>query len=75
MREVDVLIVRHGETDENAQGIVQGQLNTQLNERGRYQAQLLAFVLKDVQFTHAYTSDLSRASEVEYFIYSCDSFF
>lgn len=64
MREVDVYIIRHGETNENAQRIIQGQMNTQLNQTGREQAEIVAIALKDVKFTHAYTSDLSRASEV-----------
>ncbi|KAG8894639.1 hypothetical protein FRC00_008651 [Tulasnella sp. 408] len=42
---VNVYIVRHGETVENAKGIIQGQLDTQLNELGRTQAERLAEVL------------------------------
>ncbi|KIO34758.1 hypothetical protein M407DRAFT_240563 [Tulasnella calospora MUT 4182] len=60
---VNVYIVRHGETVENAKGIIQGQIDTQLNELGRTQAERLGEVLSGVRFTHAYTSDLSRARD------------
>jgi len=63
MRPVNVYLVRHGETEENKLGIVQGQLNTQLNKTGRDQAQVLAQALKDVPFSHGFTSDLSRAAD------------
>lgn len=64
MRNVYVYILRHGETNENAQRIIQGQLNTQLNDRGREQARVVGRALQDVPFTHAFTSDLSRAADV-----------
>ncbi|GAB1519608.1 hypothetical protein RhiTH_002676 [Rhizoctonia solani] len=50
-----VYIVRHGETNENRMGIIQGQIDTQLNEAGRG--------LKDVNFVKAYSSDSSRAAD------------
>ena len=62
-RETSVLIVRHGETDHNARGIIQGQLDTHLNAQGIDQAELLAHHLKHHNITHAFTSDLSRAAE------------
>ena len=43
--------IRHGETDWNAQGLIQGSIDTDLNARGRAQAQALAAALvahKDV---------------------------
>lgn len=58
-----VYFIRHGQTEENARGIIQGTLDTHLNETGRHQARLCASVLKDVPFVQAYTSSLSRASE------------
>ncbi|KAG8896159.1 hypothetical protein FRC01_011973, partial [Tulasnella sp. 417] len=51
-----VYLVRHGETDENRQGIVQGQLETNLNATGREQSQRMAQALKDVQFVHAFSA-------------------
>lgn len=59
-----VYIVRHGETDENRTGVMQGHLDTQLNAAGIEQAQMTANALKRVPFAHAYSSDLSRAAEV-----------
>lgn len=57
-------IVRHGETNENVQGIMQGQLDTDLNDLGRAQAEMLAEALEEKPFKHAFTSDLKRASDV-----------
>lgn len=58
-----VYIVRHGETAENRQGIIQGHLDTQLNAIGEEQATLVADALKLVPFDIAYSSDLSRAAK------------
>jgi len=59
-----IYLIRHGETDENRQGIMQGQLDTQLNPAGVEQAQLTANALEAVPFERAYTSDLARAAKV-----------
>ncbi|KAI0707771.1 phosphoglycerate mutase-like protein [Earliella scabrosa] len=56
-----VYIVRHGETDHNREGIMQGQLDTALNAAGVEQARLAADALEDVPFGVAYSSDLERA--------------
>lgn len=61
---VNVYVVRHGETIENAQGIIQGQLDTKLNDLGRAQAIRVGEVLSSIQFHYAFTSDLSRARDV-----------
>lgn len=61
---VKVYIVRHGETEENRQGIMQGQLDTPLNAAGLRQAELAADALEDVPFGAAYSSDLQRARKV-----------
>ena len=37
-----IFVVRHGETDNNRNGIYQGQMDVALNERGRAQAAELA---------------------------------
>ena len=59
-----VIVVRHGETDYNVQGICQGQLlNVGLNENGRKQAELLASSLKDKKIGAIYSSPLKRAKE------------
>ena len=56
--------MRHGETDANREGVIQGQLDTQLNEAGVAQAKMTAKALADVQFSVAYSSDLNRAAKV-----------
>lgn len=61
---VRLYIVRHGETNENRMGIMQGQLDTQLNNDGIQQARLCARWLKDVEFDVAISSDLHRAAKV-----------
>ncbi|RXK42098.1 hypothetical protein M231_00455 [Tremella mesenterica] len=58
--------VRHGQTDDNVQGIIQGQLDTPLNDHGKYEATLCSERLKDVRFDEIWSSDLSRASETAY---------
>ncbi|KAK4685885.1 hypothetical protein P7C73_g4250, partial [Tremellales sp. Uapishka_1] len=55
--------VRHGQTDHNVRGIIQGQMDTPLNDHGRREAALVAHALRDVPFTEAWTSSLSRAAE------------
>lgn len=54
-------IVRHGETDANAQGIVQGWLDTELNEKGISQAITSAKNFKE-SIEAIYSSDLKRAT-------------
>ncbi|KAK0530417.1 hypothetical protein OC834_003313 [Tilletia horrida] len=56
-----VLLVRHGETNENVAGIIQGQLDTDLNPHGRLQAQAVARALADEPIDEIYTSSLRRA--------------
>jgi probable phosphoglycerate mutase len=58
-----VYIVRHAETEENKQKIIQGQLDTILNSEGERQADLVAKALKDVPFDVAYSSNLKRATD------------
>lgn len=53
-------LIRHGETNENAQGIVQGWLDTELNEKGIAQAVKAAEGF-DEPIDAIYSSDLKRA--------------
>ena len=58
-----LLLVRHGETDWNAAGRLQGQTDTPLNDFGRRQAQQLAEGLEAEELEAIYSSDLARARE------------
>ena len=58
-----IYIVRHGETNWNAEGRIQGHTDIDLSERGREQARAAAGRLSGVHFDAAYCSDLSRTSE------------
>jgi len=61
---VNVVLVRHGETDLNKKGIMQGgNLDEPLNDTGRKQAHDLAQKLKKETFDAIICSDLSRAAE------------
>lgn len=55
-----ILIVRHGETDGNAQRVLQ-RPDVPLNERGMRQADLLARRLSADKFVHILCSDMPRA--------------
>lgn len=66
-------IIRHGETNENRAGIIQGQLDTKLNDTGRRQAQLVAKACSHMSFVKALTSDLERARKVSKSLIICFS--
>jgi len=57
-------IVRHGQTEYNKQGIIQGRgVDTDLNDEGRKQAQQFFAAYKDVPFDKAYISALKRTQQ------------
>ncbi|HET8752252.1 MAG TPA: histidine phosphatase family protein [Gaiellaceae bacterium] len=58
-----LLLVRHGETDWNADGRLQGQTDRPLSDFGRRQARKLAEELADERLEAIYSSDLIRARE------------
>jgi broad specificity phosphatase PhoE len=58
-----LLLARHGETDWNASGRLQGHTDRPLNDYGRRQARELADRLADDDIAAIYASDLSRAKE------------
>ncbi len=57
-----IIAVRHGETEENVNGIVQGQGQGTLTERGVRQVDAVAAALGDVSVDAIYSSDLGRAA-------------
>jgi broad specificity phosphatase PhoE len=58
-----LLLVRHGETDWNADGRLQGQTDRPLSDFGRRQALQFADELADEELDAIYASDLARARE------------
>lgn len=58
-----LLLVRHGETDFNRNGIIQGHIDTPLNDRGRNETAALAGTLSTYATGAIYASPLQRAFE------------
>ena len=58
-----LIIVRHGETIENAEEIIQGQEYGTLNEKGKEQAKRVAERLKDEEIDYIFSSDLERTRD------------
>lgn len=59
---LEIYFVRHGETEWNQKGMLQGKMNSPLTEKGRAQAAKLGEALKDVRFEGIYSSPVGRAS-------------
>jgi len=63
LKETTLCFVRHGETDWNKAGRIQGHHQVPLNEKGRIQAKSLCKQLSSYHFDVCYSSDLIRAGE------------
>jgi probable phosphoglycerate mutase len=63
MLSTHVVIVRHGQSQGNAEGRFGGHTDTPLSPRGRRQAEATARVLASEKFDAIYSSDLPRAIE------------
>jgi alpha-ribazole phosphatase len=57
---LEILLIRHGETEYNSSKKFTGITDVGLNERGKSQAVMLGEALKDEIFDHIYSSDLKR---------------
>jgi len=58
-----LILTRHGETEENQKGILQGWRPGHLTAKGKKQAKLLAKRLQQIHIDVIYTSDLRRCVE------------
>ncbi|HIH41823.1 TPA: histidine phosphatase family protein [Candidatus Woesearchaeota archaeon] len=58
-----VILVRHGETEENSAGIFQGHIHGKLTEQGIDQARKAALRLKNEKIDAIFSSDLARAAD------------
>jgi broad specificity phosphatase PhoE len=56
-----LIIVRHGETEENAKHIIMGHLHGKINKKGKMQIARLARILEKENIAVIYSSDLKRA--------------
>lgn len=64
MAKKTLYIIRHGETDLNKAGIVQGRgMDTNLNETGRKQGEAFYRAYKNISFDKIYTSVLKRTHQ------------
>lgn len=64
MTEKNIYIIRHGETEFNKKGYLQGSsIDSSLNEKGRNQAELFFRAYQDIPFDKIYTSALKRSQE------------
>lgn len=70
---LELVLVRHGETDSNKTHTIQGHLNTPLSEVGQEQARRVGKHLANETFHAALSSDLSRAKSTGEAIKSCNS--
>ncbi len=58
-----IYVVRHGETNANTEGYLQGQSDDSLNENGRRLAVVTGRAMQGIRFDACISSPLSRASE------------
>ena len=63
MKETEIILIRHGETEWNSQKRMQGHSNSDLSEVGRAQIQALGEFMKNESFDHIYSSDSLRARQ------------
>ena len=63
MKETEIILIRHGETEWNSQQRMQGHSNSDLSSLGQAQIQALGQWMKYVPFDHIYSSDSLRAKQ------------
>lgn len=57
---MNLYVVRHGQTDWNIQGLIQGSTDIELNPTGIKQANQTSELLKNINFSEIYSSPLKR---------------
>ncbi|MFC2045487.1 histidine phosphatase family protein [Chloroflexota bacterium] len=57
----EIILVRHGETEWNREGVFRGRIDIELNEIGLKQAELLAEYLSELEIEAIYSSPVERA--------------
>ena len=65
---IQLILIRHGQTQWNREGRWQGQADPPLNALGRRQARRAALELRGARLDHLYSSDLRRAMETAHII-------
>ena len=64
MKSKKIYLVRHGQTDYNQKGIVQGSgVNSSINKRGKLQSDAFYAAYRNIKFDAVYTSELKRTHE------------
>ena len=64
MKSKRIYLIRHGQTDYNLKGIVQGSgVNSSINKTGRRQADAFHAMYRTIRFDKIYTSELKRTQE------------
>jgi len=63
MKETEIILIRHGETEWNSQQRMQGHSNSDLSSVGQAQIQALGQWMKNMPFDHIYSSDSLRAKQ------------
>ena len=56
-------LIRHGQTECNYEGIIQGRENEELNDSGRRQCKKLKEKIKDINYNYCYMSPMLRTVE------------
>jgi len=62
-KELRAILIRHGETEGNVRGIVQGQSDTPLTEKGIFSTLRKVEKITELSFDAVFCSDLSRTAE------------
>lgn len=60
---MEIFLCRHGETEHNNKGIVQGQMDSKINGKGKEQAKKLRDRLAENDISKVYSSSMTRALE------------